>query len=112
MTGVTERNPHKKHKGFTVSAEKVAPRNLAISAAIAANSFNRRLSNEDKTAAMLLHAEELADTLFNNRHRFPKKPLRVGHLRTNVWYTDLFGLSSPLQHAKANLVFDLFKKLN
>ena len=66
---------------------------------------------KDKTAAMLLHAVELADTLFDNRHRFPKKPLVVTHMRTNVWYTELFGLTAPLQRAKANLVFDLFKKL-
>ena len=69
------------------------------------------LAPKDKTTVMLRHAEELADTLFDNRHRFPKKPLVVGHMRTNQWYTDLFGLTSPLQHVKANLVFDLFKKL-
>ena len=115
MTGVTARKPHKKHKGFTVSAEKVAPRNLAISAACGASELyqtTRELSNEDKTAAMLLHANELADTLFDNRHRFPKKPLVVSHMRTNIWYTELFGLTAPLQHAKANLVFDLFTEMN
>ena len=61
---------------------------------------------------MLRHAEELADTLFDNRHRFPKKPLVPGHMRTNQWYTELFGLTTPLGHAKATLVFDLFTEMN
>ena len=54
--------------------------------------------------------------LHDNRHHFPKKPLRAGHLRGSspghVWYTELFGLTTPLQHAKANLVFDLFTEMN
>ena len=53
---------------------------------------------------------KLADILFENRHQVPKKPIFVTHLRNHQWYIDLFELKVPLQSAKTNLVFDLFKK--
>jgi hypothetical protein len=67
-----------------------------------------KLSNEDSHQAKVAHVEELAKVLYENRHRFPKKPLKVTHIRTNKWYTDLFELTSPLQREKSILIFDLF----
>ena len=118
VTGVTERKPNKKHKRFTVSAEQVTARNISIAASWKTSELNQeinKLAPKERHAAMLQQAQELAILLHDNRHHFPKKPLRAGHLRGSnaghVWYTELFGLTAPLQHAKANLVFDLFKKL-
>ena len=89
--GSRERKPRKAHKAPSVAltAELVKKRNISISSGVEnfeLHQKHRKLSNEDKKAAMLTHVEELAAIMYENRHRFPKKPLRVTQMRTNQWY--------------------------
>ena len=113
VAGETVRKPHKVHKEFIVSAVKVPSRKRAIFAGQASSELVKKhshLAPKDSHAIMVGQTEELADILIDNRHRFPKKPLAVTHLRTVEWYKDLLGLTSGLGYATANLTFDFFKK--
>ena len=104
---------HTEHASFSLAPDLDAPRNLAI-AVFLNNSptfqATNKLSNEERVAAKDAQCPKLADILFEHRHSAPKKPIVMTHLRDHQWYIDLFELTAPMNYAKADLVFDLFKK--
>ena len=117
VTGPQPRKPHKPHKPhikFTLTEVFVQERNQKIKEGISNSSIRQstiKLSNDSRREAHLEHCAKLAQILVDNKTRFPKKPLRPTHLRSD-FYTDFFKLESPLHHPKAKRVFDLYVEYN
>jgi hypothetical protein len=103
----TERKPHKPHKRHKGQKRHAVQNERQIATcADPASLFNKmNKMGKNRKAYYKASVEKFANILLSAQ--FPKKPLRKTHLRSQ-YFTELFGLTSPMQSTKATAVFELY----